>query len=123
MDIEQLKQAISKYPLYSQDGKGTNAVVLAKASIGKWIWYILEGNDLNNNDLDLYGLVNGQELEYGYFRYLDFININNDANIQDNVKLEILPADTKLKDMLIQDNLYDTYITTYPIKNDTESNN
>lgn len=82
MDIEQLKQAISKYPLYSQDGKGTNAVVLAKASIDKWIWYILEGNDLNNNDIDLYGLVNGQELEYGYFRYLDFININNDANIQ-----------------------------------------
>ena len=114
MDIEQLTQALRSYPLYSQDGKGLNAVAVARASIGTWIWYILEGDIIgNNDDIDLYGLVNGHELEYGYFRYLDFININNDADIQDNLTIEILPANTKLKDALIKDNLYDAYTSIF----------
>ena len=34
---------------------------------GSWTWYVLEGEELENGDWRLYGLVDGFEKEWGYF--------------------------------------------------------
>ena len=57
-----VEKAIAKFPLYSQDGKGMNAKVIARFFLGNATWYILEGN----GD-ELYGLTDvGHGFEYGY---------------------------------------------------------
>lgn len=61
-------------PLYSQDGKGGKAVVLLKcfSPSGSWTWYVVEGEpilDASGKEIDyqFFGLVDGQEMELGYF--------------------------------------------------------
>lgn len=39
----QLKEALQGYPLYSQDGKGKDAVCCAIFALGSVRWFILEG--------------------------------------------------------------------------------
>lgn len=66
---KEVEKRMSKYPLYSQDGAGVNAVITAKFfyPAGAWTWYVLE-YDTNDKDT-CYGIViNGHgEGEYGYF--------------------------------------------------------
>ena len=64
---QQMKERISRdYPLYSQDGKGKEAICVAKFFIGNWTWYILEGN-IQDDDFIMYGIViNDIDNEYGY---------------------------------------------------------
>ena len=38
---------------------------------GSWTWYVLEGEELENGDWRLYGLVDGLEKEWGYFMLSD----------------------------------------------------
>ena len=54
--------------LYSQDDRGKNAVIHAKffTPDSNWTWYVLEGERLNN-DVRLFGIVDGFVTEYGYF--------------------------------------------------------
>lgn len=63
-----IKEQLSKYPLYSQDGKGKDAICLAKFFIcaGAWTWYVLESDKEFN---EMFGvIINGYgEGEYGYF--------------------------------------------------------
>ena len=40
----QLAEALEGYPLYSQDGKGKEAVCRAVFALGSVRWFILEGN-------------------------------------------------------------------------------
>ena len=65
---KEVLERMAKYPLYSQDGKGADAIVTAKFfyPAGAWTWYVLEydGEDT------FFGIVfsdNGLEGEYGYF--------------------------------------------------------
>lgn len=59
----QIKKALAKYPTYSQDGKGMDAIVIARFFVANATWYVLEGVDENT----VYGLVNlGYGWEYGY---------------------------------------------------------
>lgn len=63
---KELERTFAKYPLYSQDGKGKEAKVLAKFFLQSFTWYVLEydGEDT------FFGIVfsdNGLEGEYGYF--------------------------------------------------------
>lgn len=66
---EKVKKCLQKYPLYSQDGKGVEAVAVVKLFIasGAWTWYVTEA-DLSTGEL--FGIVvNGAgECEYGYFQ-------------------------------------------------------
>lgn len=59
------KNRMSLPPLYSQQDKGDEAIVYMKffAPDSSWTWYVLEfdGEDT------FFGLVDGFELEYGYF--------------------------------------------------------
>jgi len=66
---KEVEKLINKYPLYSQDGKGDDAVVICKFFGGSsWSWYATEGNILPDGDIQFFGLVTGgYEAEYGYF--------------------------------------------------------
>ena len=60
---------LQKHPLYSQDGKGLNAVVGMKFfnPCGSGTWYVLEGKKQPNGDWLFFGLVDLFERKYGYF--------------------------------------------------------
>ena len=61
-----LEKRLTSYPLYSQDGKGKEAICIAIFSIGYIRWFILEGQE-EGNDTILFGIVCGMhETEYGY---------------------------------------------------------
>ena len=57
---------LAKYPLYSQDNKGENAVAICKFFLQGYTWYVLEAQK-NGNDYEFFGIVDGQYKEYGYF--------------------------------------------------------
>ena len=67
---KQIEKELAKYPLYSQDGKKENAVVICKffAPVGAWTWYVLEAEN-QGDDYMFFGIVinNHFEREYGYF--------------------------------------------------------
>lgn len=76
----ELEKAIKDYPLYSQDSKEKDAVCIAMFSIGSAKWYVLEGQE-TENDLTLYGIVVGLfESEYGYFSINEMSQITIDAS-------------------------------------------
>ena len=61
----ELTEALSSYPLYSQDAKKKDAMCIAVFYLGNIRWYIMEGQQ-EGNDFTLYGIVAGlQETEYG----------------------------------------------------------
>lgn len=67
---KQLEKLFEKYPLYSQEDKGEEALVLCKyfSPIGAYTWYVLEA-EKRENDYMFFGIVinNHFEREYGYF--------------------------------------------------------
>ena len=70
-----IENKFSKFPLYSQDGKGDKAAVIAKFfnPYGDGTWYVLEaGEAMENGDRELYALcVFHGEAEYGYLMLSD----------------------------------------------------
>ncbi len=66
---KQLERLFEKYPLYSQDGKGKGATVLAvfRLAVTGWTWYVLEAERQSDGDWLFFGLVDGHKREYGYF--------------------------------------------------------
>ena len=67
---KQLEQLFNKYPLYSQEEKKDEALVLCKffAPVGAYTWYVLEA-EKQEDDYMFFGIVinNHFEREYGYF--------------------------------------------------------
>lgn len=63
---KKIENVLSKYPLYSQDNKGENAVAICKFFLQGFTWYVLEAQK-NGNDYEFFGIVDGLEKEYGYF--------------------------------------------------------
>ena len=55
----QLMEALKKYPLYSQESKGGEAVCVAVFQIGRIRWYILEGQQ-EGDDFVLFAVVCGE---------------------------------------------------------------
>lgn len=74
---KEIAEKLESYPLHSQDGKFSEAVVVAKFfyPAGSWTWYVLEGKKLPNDDYEFFGIVNGFEIEYGYFTLKELKNI------------------------------------------------
>ncbi len=61
-----LEEALKGFPLYSQDGKKSEAICCAIFVIGRVRWFIIEG-EREGNDLTMFGIVIGlMEDEYGY---------------------------------------------------------
>lgn len=61
---KELEKSFAKYPLYSQDGKGKDAQVLAKFFLQSFTWYVLE---FDGEDTFFGIVINGDDGEYGYF--------------------------------------------------------
>ena len=75
MITKEIEKKFAKFPLYSQDGKGDKAEVIAKFfnPYGAQSWYILEASDaMDNGDRELfvYSTYCG-EGEYGYMMLSD----------------------------------------------------
>lgn len=77
---KELEKKFKKYPLYSQDGLGGNAKVIAKFfnPVGAGTWLITEGNKLDNGDYEMFGychLGDDFNAEFGYVMLSDLENI------------------------------------------------
>ncbi|WP_455967529.1 hypothetical protein [Bacteroides fluxus] len=85
----QLAEALKGYPLYSQDGKGKEAVCRAIFILGSIRWFILEG-EAEGNDTILFGIVIGlAEDEYGYIFLNKLSDIALDLTSQGLGRLQV----------------------------------
>lgn len=85
----QLKEALKGYPLYSQDGKGKDAVCCAIFALGSVRWFILEG-EADGKDTILFGIVIGMvEDEYGYISLNELSEVSLDLTSQGLDKLQV----------------------------------
>lgn len=98
-----LKEALKGYPLYSQDGRGKEAVCVAIFALGAVRWFILEG-DVQGNDTVLFGIVVGlAEDEYGYVSLNELSDVTLDLTAQGLGRLQVRQQEnfqpTKLKNL------------------------
>ena len=78
----QLAEALKGFPLYSQNGKGKEAVCRAVFILGSARWFILEG-EAEGNDTILFGIVIGlMEDEYGYISLNELSEVELDLTKQ-----------------------------------------
>lgn len=85
----QLAEALKGFPLYSQNGKGKEAVCRAVFALGSVRWFILEG-EAEENDIILFGIVIGlMEDEYSYISLNELSEIELDLTAQGLGKLQI----------------------------------
>lgn len=85
----QLEEALKGFPLYSQNGKGKDAVCCAVFALGSVRWFILEG-EAEENDIILFGIVIGlMEDEYGYISLNELSEIELDLTAQGLGKLQV----------------------------------
>lgn len=72
-----LEDILAKYPLYSQDGKGDDAVVIAKFFLpgSGFTWYVTEAEKQTNGDYMFFGFVDGIEGEFGYFTLSELASV------------------------------------------------
>jgi len=103
----QLAETLKGFPLYSQDGKGKDAVCCAVFAIGSVRWFILEG-EVQEHDTILFGIVIGLiEDEYGYVSLNELSGLEYD--MADFGKLQVRQQEnfaptplSKLKDGRLQ---------------------
>lgn len=77
------------YPLYSQDGKGKEALCRAIFALGSVRWFIIEGQR-EGNDTVLFGIVIGlMEDEYGYVSLNELSEVSIDLTAQGLGKLQV----------------------------------
>ncbi|MBV3660867.1 MULTISPECIES: DUF2958 domain-containing protein, partial [unclassified Bacteroides] len=75
-----LEERLKSYPLYSQDGKGKDAVCVAIFFIGHVRWFVLEGQQ-EGNDTTLFTIVCGlHETEYGYTSVKEMESVKVDGS-------------------------------------------
>ena len=76
---KQIENRLAKYPIYSQDGKGVNAVIHCKFfnPCGAGTWYVLEAQKEENGDYTFFGIVDLYEREYGYFTLSQLQSVRN----------------------------------------------
>lgn len=88
----ELREALSDYPLYSQDAKGKDALCIAVFHLGNIRWYIMEGQP-EGDDFTLYGIVVGlQETEYGYMSATEMADVTYDNQLLTHTKIpEYIP--------------------------------
>ena len=76
----ELTEALSSYPLYSQDAKKKDAICIVVFYLGNIRWYILERQP-EGGDFTFYGIVTGlQETEYGYQSANEMASVTYDAS-------------------------------------------
>lgn len=95
--IERFKE----YPLYSQDGKGMDSVVLVKYfnPCGRGDWVITEAEETGSGDWILFGYCHIFEWEWGYVMLSEFQNLKLPFGLTIERDLYI-PKDAKVKDLI-----------------------
>lgn len=74
----QLEETFKDAPLYSQDGKGKDAICNAVFALGSIRWYMTEG-EREGSDLTMFGVVIGLlEDEFGYVSLNELSDIELD---------------------------------------------
>ena len=65
---EEIKELFKQYPLYSQDGKGMDSVVLVKYfnPVGSGTWIITEAEEQEDGDYLLFGYCHINCWEWGF---------------------------------------------------------
>lgn len=94
----ELREALSDYPLYSQDAKGKDALCIAVFHLGNIRWYIMEGQP-EGDDFTLYGIVVGlQETEYGYMSATEMADVTYDNQLLTHTKIpEYIPQNLVIR--------------------------
>ena len=78
LQTPQLEETLRDFPLYSQDGKGKDAICRAIFMLGSARWFILECNK-EGDDTVMFGIVIGLiEDEYGYISLKELSDIELD---------------------------------------------
>lgn len=79
----ELEKLLKAHPLYSQDGKKAEALVICKFFLGSITWYVIEGSE-EENDYILYGLTcNDQAAEFGYTSLNEMEGVEIETEIED----------------------------------------
>lgn len=87
----QLEKTFEAFPLYSQNGKGREAMCIAVFKLGNARWYILEG-DKEDDDVIMFAIVIGLIAdEYGYVSLMELSDVELDLTSQGYGKLKVRP--------------------------------
>lgn len=104
-----LEEILKSYPLYSQDGKGKDAVCVAIFFIGHVRWFVLEGQP-EGNDTTLFTIVCGlHETEYGYTSVNEMESVKVDGSkygVDEIFQVEQLDGFKPVKLKSIPDKIY-----------------
>ncbi len=113
-------EAVKNYPLYSQDGKMCDALVVAKFFCGSFTWYVTECDyDSETGNCECFGLVDAsQNVEMGYFSVneMEQIKINVPIIFAENGK----ESETRYFPVEIERDLYFKPCKIKDLKNQSE---
>ena len=98
---KEIIEKFKKYPLYSQDGKGEDSVVLVKYfnPCGAGTWLITEAEQQEDGDWLLFGYCHIFEREWGDVMLSDLQNLKLPFGLTIECDLYI-PKDAKVKDLI-----------------------
>lgn len=91
-----VEKELAKYPLYSQDSKGDNAIAVCKFFLQGYTWYVLEAEKADNG-YEFFGIIVGQHTEYGYFTLSQLESVTGQWGLRVERDRGFKP--TKLKDL------------------------
>lgn len=91
-----ITKAVEKDPLYSQDGKVKDAVVVCKFFLQGYTWYVLEAEKADN-DYEFFGITVGQFAELGYFTLSQLESVTGQLGLRVERDRGFKP--TKVKDL------------------------
>ena len=97
----EIKELFKEHPLYSQDGKGMNSVVLVKYfnPCGSGTWLITEAEEQEDGDYLLFGYCHISCWEWGYVLLSELQNLKLPFGLTIERDLYI-PKDAKVKDLI-----------------------
>jgi len=98
---DEIKELFKQYPLYSQDGKGMDSVVLVKYfnPCGAGTWLITEAEEQEDGDYLLFGYCHIFCWEWGYVMLSELQNLKLPFGLTIERDLYI-PKDAKVKDLI-----------------------
>lgn len=90
---KELEKRFAKFPLYSQDGKGDEAIIVVKYfnPFGGGTWLITEGEKQQDGDWMFFGYCHIFEWEWGYVRLSELEKIGfieRDLYLYDDAKVK-----------------------------------
>lgn len=84
MMTKEIERCLEKHPIYSQDGLMGDAKLITKFfdPCSYWTWYVTEGERREDGDWEFFGLVCGDEWEWGYFTLSQIMQARGKSQIQ-----------------------------------------